>query len=573
MVDISQDIEWDQNFEFDQKLQTKLNNDEDSSSSQPPSTNDNEEINHKPSHEEGTHENNGNVPPQYDDDNDSIDPNRKRVRRPSNAELIDRVIQQQNDEDDETKEEVLPNNTPNKPEINIDKQNVSESTSPHAKEGDESERDRFYEYEKHVFIVTWGGRPLYTRHGSLNDKHMTSFMGVVSLFPSNVERVNVLTQDEIRCFSTYDGVQFIYLLCGPLYLFCVTRTRESIHQIRNQMRYYQLLIVMTLTNVFERTLTQSPQFDMRSIFGPTDYMLLSKLVSDTDRSPTYLFDSYYPAQILKQTRDEIGAVMKQCKRDQSQKGNKLLYSLLFVNGTVVTCTQPKKRPLHHEDIVLMSHFVSNSKSWKQSEAFTPICLPHFEASGFVYCYVSYFGKISGCSEQNKEICIVILTLDASSFKKCQLLRKAIEHHLMQKGLVEVIKASAKLYPAKTSHIVSKMLNIMTPQIYVFYYNNLRKNQYIAPDPIKLYNTPPGKKSLFRRLQHLHHHVHSTPHHQNYFERSSNDAACCTFVPNQCELYVLCNSFVSKKDAQNVTERLLNWININEPNLTVNNVNW
>ena len=172
----------------------------------------------------------------------------------------------------------------------------------------------FYDEDKHMFIVTWGGRPLYTRHGSLNEKHMTSFMGVVSLFPSNVERVNILTQDEIRSFITYDGVKFIYLICGPLYFFCITKTTESIKQIRNAMRYYQLFIVMTLTNVFEKTLTQSPQFDMRSIFGPTDYMMLDQLVNDTDISPTYLFNSYYPLEIGKNIREEIGNIMKQCKK-------------------------------------------------------------------------------------------------------------------------------------------------------------------------------------------------------------------------------------------------------------------
>eukprot|EP01083_Nonionella_stella_P246339 855370_1 len=100
--------------------------------------------------------------------------------------------------------------------------------------------------------------------------------------------------------STYDGVQFIYLLCGPLYLFCVTRTRESIHQIRNQMWYCQLLIVM------HDSLNHHNSICVISLVRIPWIMLLEKLVSDTDRSPTYLFDSYYPAQILKQTRDEIG---------------------------------------------------------------------------------------------------------------------------------------------------------------------------------------------------------------------------------------------------------------------------
>ena len=259
----------------------------------------------------------------------------------------------------------------------------------------------------------------------------------------------------------------------------------------------------------------------------------------------------------------------------NQWTKKLLYSLLFINGTVITCTQPKKRPLHEEDIILLSHFVKNSQSWKQSEAFTPICLPHFEPSGFVYCYVSYFTKISKESEiaHDKQICVMILSLSANSFKQCQLLRKSMEHNLYQSQLIDSIKHSYLYYPFKTSVIINKELNILSPEIYAFYYNNIKKKQYIAPYPIKLYNTPPGKKNLFRRLQHLHNHVHSTPNHQIYFERCSTDAAICKLQSNQYEIYVIMNSFVSKKDAQSVLDKLINWISAHSNNLFMSIVNW
>lgn len=80
MVDISQDIEWEQNFEFDQKIQAKVNN-----------TDNNDNNNHSLS---------SNPQSSSDDEQDINDPNydptkKKKARRPSNAELIDRVIQQQ----------------------------------------------------------------------------------------------------------------------------------------------------------------------------------------------------------------------------------------------------------------------------------------------------------------------------------------------------------------------------------------------------------------------------------------------------------------------------------------------
>ena len=53
---------------------------------------------------------------------------------------------------------------------------------------------------------------------------------------------------------------------------------------------------------------------------------------------------------------------------------------LLINGELVCVTQSKKRPLHAQDIILLSHFVKHSQSFRQSETFAPICLPHFEPS-------------------------------------------------------------------------------------------------------------------------------------------------------------------------------------------------
>ena len=84
MVDISRDIEWEQNFEFDQKIQSKVINQND----------DDVDDQNSPSHSPAT------TDIELDDDHDKNKQNdddakiKKRARRPSNAELIDRVIAQ-----------------------------------------------------------------------------------------------------------------------------------------------------------------------------------------------------------------------------------------------------------------------------------------------------------------------------------------------------------------------------------------------------------------------------------------------------------------------------------------------
>lgn len=79
MVDISRDIEWEQNFEINADIQSKLNKDDDDNSirSQSPDSSSSED-------------NDGGTELLHNELR-----KKKRPRRPSNAELIDRAMQQQ----------------------------------------------------------------------------------------------------------------------------------------------------------------------------------------------------------------------------------------------------------------------------------------------------------------------------------------------------------------------------------------------------------------------------------------------------------------------------------------------
>lgn len=489
------------------------------------------------------------------------------ARRPSNADLLERKKNDSNNDNDDVGD--------------VDKNSEGSQSS-----GADWDPDRemhalkadFYSREKHFFIVTWGGRPLYSRYGKLNAKHMISFMGVVSLFPANVETVGK-EHDNIRGFVTND-TKFVYLICGPLYFFCISKTSETMSQIRNQLRYMYQLIVCTLTNSFEKTLLQSPQFDLRTIFGRTDYMLLECLSNECDRNPSYLFDAYSPVELTKNIRDEIGNTMKQCKKNFKDCSNntegsvfqdshnwvkKLLFGLLLINGETVCVTQNKKRVLDGQDILLISHIVKHSQSFKQSETFAPICLPHFEPSGFVYGYISYF-------ENSSDICLVLITVDGTSFKKCQFLRKMIEKEMNALNLRESLNTAYLMHPFECKTLFD-VLKIDNPQIFAFYYHNFKKQQFICPLPIKLFNTPAGKLKLFRRLQHLHNRVHSTPHHSIYFERCNDDAAICKMMNNEYEIFILMNTFASKQDASTVIEKIVGWVTSRSMNLFLTPVAW
>ncbi|ETO27848.1 hypothetical protein RFI_09281, partial [Reticulomyxa filosa] len=385
---------------------------------------------------------------------------------------------------------------------------------------------------------------------------------------------------------------------------------ETIAQLRNQLRYMHLQIVSTLTNSYEKTLLTQSSFDMRSIFGNTDKMLLDHLADEcdktccmcvnfiyvlipfcccccccnTNRNPTYLFNAYFPLELSKNVRDETGEIIKNSKKSiKDEWRKKMLYGVLFINGHIITITQPKKVPVHHEDVIFLVHIVRYSESFKQSEAWFPVCLPHFEPTGFVYAYVSYLFNES-------DICLVLLTLDNGSFHNCQQLRHRIEIGLKQSNLIESLRAAVQSHPLKCQELITSSLKISHPPVFQFYYHNTRKHQYICPVPFQLFNSEPGRIKLFRRLEHIYDRLHSNPDHTvlfffffflssahiiafMHFEKSSEDTIVAKLVPNEFELVIIMNSFTSKKDAANLISKLVTYISQRSGYFFLNPVHW
>ena len=70
-----------------------------------------------------------------------------------------------------------------------------------------------------------------------------------------------------------------------------------------------------------------------------------------------------------------------------------LYGVLLAGSQVAALTQPKSRPMHPHDLLALATFVRGSPSFLAAETFSPVCLPHFQASAFLHAYVHYVRQV------------------------------------------------------------------------------------------------------------------------------------------------------------------------------------
>ena len=80
--------------------------------------------------------------------------------------------------------------------------------------------------------------------------------------------------------------------------------------------------------------------------------------------------------------------------------------------------------MHTADLLLMMNFVNTQPALKASESWTPLCLPSFNSTGFLYSYVSYVSD---------DLCLLLVTANNSpdGFHYCKTAKDRIVEDLEQ----------------------------------------------------------------------------------------------------------------------------------------------
>ena len=94
-----------------------------------------------------------------------------------------------------------------------------------------------------------------------------------------------------------------------------------------------------------------------------------------------------------------------------------LYALLVVDDKVVTITRPRKHSIHPTDLHILLATIAAPSIKGTTASWLPICLPKFNASGFLHAYVSFIRSEGDTPGENAETerkpSIVLILISAS----------------------------------------------------------------------------------------------------------------------------------------------------------------
>ncbi|KAH7286199.1 hypothetical protein KP509_33G062800 [Ceratopteris richardii] len=431
----------------------------------------------------------------------------------------------------------------------------------HQSEDDSSESWR--KHKKHFFILSHAGKPIYSRYG---DEHkLAGFAATLQAIMSFVENGG----DRINYVRSGDH-QVVFLVKGPVYLVSISSTNEPLRVLRRQLDLLHGQLLLILTRSLEKCFVKNANFDLRPLLGGTENVFSSLIHSFSWNFASFL-SSYTCLPLSHTARQAAGAALQ----DIADKN--LLFALLLSDSKVISLVGAQKASLHPDDIFLLSNFVSSSESFRNTESFSPICLPKYNSMTFLYAYIRYL---------DPDICLILITKNSDAFFHLKDCRARIEGFLMETHVLRDISNSVargglrveelpggdvsytsaprsrRMGDTKDSTITVKLKAGVggTAGLWHFIYRCVYLDQYVASEFSSPLETPQAKKRLFRAYQSLYASIHGAPTgaHQMQYRRDGN-FVLLAWSTSDFEFLAAFDPLAEKSSSITVCNRVCQWV--------------
>lgn len=398
-------------------------------------------------------------------------------------------------------------------------------------------------HKKHIFVLSSAGKPIYSRYG--NEDKLSTLTGVMQALISFVED----DKNHLRAIVAGDH-KFVFLVKGHLILVAISYAKESEAQMAVQLThvYNQILSVLTHRQL-ERIMNQRGNYDLRRLLGGTE-KFIDSLLNLMDHEPSVLLGAVRCLPLKSSIRDIIGQSFVQAKVQE------LVFAVLIAKNQLITLVRPKSYSLHPGDLHLILNLVNGSTSFQTAESWTPICLPRFDNSGYLYAHVSYLSD-------DCPACLLLLTTVSDAFFILSECRYNVLEKLKKYKCFQAINEAL----GNESYRIG---DVGIPNLLHFVYKSRSTSQYTSPELEAPYNNPEEEERLFDLYLYLHHHIHSSGQPLKILCHVGSKEMLLGWVTSGFELYATFNPLVTKPIAINAINRLLKWITNEEDRLFILN---
>ncbi|KAI5725741.1 hypothetical protein M8J77_019590 [Diaphorina citri] len=375
-------------------------------------------------------------------------------------------------------------------------------------------------------------------------------------------------EDRIQSIKAGD-LYFSFLPKGYLVVVSVCRHHHSDQTLLQQQLLYiynQIISTLTLSQL-TKIFDQHRNFDLRRLLSGSE-RLIHTLVEFTETEVDFVLASYRCLTLSSSIRDQISHVLSSAV----SKVKNLVFIILIGADRIISYLHMKKYNLRPMDIHLILNLVRSSESFKTGEIWTPLCLPQFDASGYLYSHVSYLAD--DCAA-----CLLMLTVDKNLFFTLSEAKQVITEKLRRAKLLDEINTALS-----SSHsLLTSSLNITSLRHFV--YKCKQTSQLICPQYEAPYvaNSNFGSASIqssvasspswmpsasivarcdrtvLEYYSHLYCDIHRQSRHLKLYFQSRDTETLLGWTTAGFELYLIFEPLITKPSATNAVNKLLRWI--------------
>lgn len=404
------------------------------------------------------------------------------------------------------------------PDINFDENDLEE----------EALLNELARREFTVFVLSEAGKPIFASCGS--EEQLCSLAALIQTF---VMVVGSWADSLIRFRSARVHICFSYR--SPLILAIVSRTPFNL-EAQLDILYKQVLSTLCrkqLVGVFQK---KGPNFDLRLFLKDSDRHF-NEIVCAYRADPCLFLRSVRVFPLPSSERDFMTSAIVNAV--SSEKVDHLIMGLIVAHRQLVTVVRMKGVSLHPFDLHILLNLVECNPSFRHAENWVPICLPHFDESGFVHAFLAYIWPESAA-------CLILLSVERSSFDVLRNVYKSITSRLLSRP---------SLQPAFDNPPTFELNLASFPDVWHFIYKNRMSSQLCSSEFRIPYINKEERRRLLNHYKQIVNFCLQSPSAKHLFVYRSDNSLVSTATANY-ELHCVMSPFVSISAAVSQMDRLL-----------------
>ena len=202
-------------------------------------------------------------------------------------------------------------------------------------------------------------------------------------------------------FLRSNSLSIVFMTIGAITLVGISKEAAETDStaghlvMKIRLEYLYAQIIFTMTQQVQSVLLQNPNFDLGEVLD-TSTTVMRSMLGDTagDKLGSYLtgaIDVVGPISV------EIRDMTSMALLNAATETPNTIFAILLVAEQLLSIVQPSYLPhqLRPSDLRILIKFITSQPGLVTSELWSPVCLPRFNSTGFLYAYSSCLNERTG----------------------------------------------------------------------------------------------------------------------------------------------------------------------------------